>query len=173
MLIIQADTKHLQLVASLFNKYRIFYKQNPNIDAAQKFIEARLRNKDSIILLALDNNEDSTPMGFVQLYPTFSSLGMQKIYVLNDLYVDEKCRKIGVGTALMEKAKEIATAEGAAMLTLSTQSTNKNALDLYSKLGYKEDKGFMSFYLDLQPKPPISDTDESDDDTQPNSTLSF
>ena len=41
-------------------------------------------NEESVVFIAFD---EINPIGFVQLYPSFSSLSMKKSWVLNDLYV--------------------------------------------------------------------------------------
>lgn len=47
-------------------------------------MKARLENHESVILIAEENGEF---IGFTQLYPTFSSVSMKRIYILNDLFV--------------------------------------------------------------------------------------
>ena len=46
--------------------------------------------------------EEGNPVGFVQLYPSFSSVSMVRSWVLNDLYVKESARKKGFGEELFE-----------------------------------------------------------------------
>ena len=61
-------------VAALFDAYRVFYEQASDVPAARAFIEARLRSDDSVIFLAVDEQERA--LGFVQLYPSFSSISL-------------------------------------------------------------------------------------------------
>lgn len=58
-------------VVTLFDGYRVFYGQPSNIAAAEAFLTARLKNNESVIYLARD--EANTPVGFTQLFPSFSS----------------------------------------------------------------------------------------------------
>ncbi len=90
------------LVYELFNQYRIFYKQQPDIELAKKFIDARLNNNESVIFVALVDNK-SKPAGFTQLYPNYSSVRAVKNWTLNDLYVDKDYRKQGIGEKLIKK----------------------------------------------------------------------
>lgn len=69
MQIIQATTAYLNALAPLFNGYRIFYKQESNLDAAKHFLSERFEKEDSIILIALSENNE--PIGLTQLYPSF------------------------------------------------------------------------------------------------------
>ena len=79
-----ADSSSISKLANLFNQYRIFYGEETDIQAATSFLKSRFNNKDSVILIALENFQMG---GFIQLYPSFSSVGMQKIWILNDLFV--------------------------------------------------------------------------------------
>ena len=136
MEVIRATIENLDQVAPLFNGYRIFYKQPSDLEAARKFLTARFNKKDSEIFLALDDQGNG--LGFTQLYPSFSSVKMQRVYILNDLFVAEKARGQGVGEAIMERAKQFARDEKCRGLTLETESDNP-ARKLYERLGWKED----------------------------------
>jgi hypothetical protein len=72
MEIIKIDKTQGNLVFDLFNKYRIFYKQESDIELAKKFIQLRLDNNESIIFVAVVNDK-SKSVGFTQLYPKYSS----------------------------------------------------------------------------------------------------
>jgi ribosomal protein S18 acetylase RimI-like enzyme len=139
--IFQATLKDIDHVTSLFNDYRIFYGQQSNIEGSKAFIEQRMKMKESVIYLATDNEK---PMGFVQLYPFFSSVGMKRKWLLNDLFVAEAYRRHGVGRALMNQVKEFALETKAAGILLETTKDNLNAQALYESLGYvKEDSVFF------------------------------
>ena len=98
-------TNDADLIAPLFDAYRQFYKQKSDLKLAKRFISERLKKQESIIFLASLNQQ---PVGFVQLYPSFSSVSVCKILILNDLYVSPEARKHGVGKALMNEAKKYA-----------------------------------------------------------------
>lgn len=138
--VIKAGLNELGLVTRIFDKYRMFYKQTSNLKEGRKFIQERIKNDQSIIFLAVENKiDDVKPLGFVQLYPSFSSVTMKKLWILNDLYVEQSARRKGVAKALMEKAKEYALETGAKGLTLETAIDNYNAQVLYESMGYKKD----------------------------------
>jgi len=65
-------------VAPLFNAYREFYGQPSDLEKAEQFLKERLKKEESIIFLAY---LDAQPVGFVQLYPIFSSVAMKKAYL--------------------------------------------------------------------------------------------
>ncbi|GHC54789.1 GNAT family N-acetyltransferase [Ulvibacter litoralis] len=132
----KATEADLDQLVPLFNGYRMFYKQASNPEAARTFLTERFQKKDSVIFLAIA--PDGTGLGFTQLYPSFSSVSMQRTYILNDLYVASEARKKGVGEALMETAKLFAISEGSKGLTLETDVDNP-AQKLYQRLGWKKD----------------------------------
>lgn len=136
MKIITATISNLEQLIPLFNGYRVFYKQTSNFDDARNFLKERLTNQDSVIFLCLDASEKG--LGFTQLYPSFSSVTMQRTYILNDLFVTSEARNKGVGEALMQHAKQFAKNEDARGVTLETDIDNP-AQKLYKKLGWKKD----------------------------------
>lgn len=141
-----AAIKNIDQITLLFDEYRQFYKQKSDLELAKKFISDRLKNSESIIFLAfLDKN----PVGFVQLYRSFSSVSACKILVLNDLYVAENARKYGVGKALMDEAKKYAAKNKFKRLTLSTAKNNIIAKSLYEDLGYRIDSSYDHYSLEL------------------------
>jgi len=141
-----AAIKDANLVAPLFDSYRQFYGQKSNLKLAKKFISERLKNKQSIIFIAV---LEQKVVGFVQLYPSFSSVAAQKILVLNDLYVAAEARKLAVAKALMEKAKDYALKNKAKRLSLSTAKNNLTAKSLYQSLGYKIDQTYDHYSLEI------------------------
>ena len=144
--IILAKLEHLTDVAPLFNQYRVFYHQPSDLSAARQFMAQRLQQQDSAIFLAVDQGDS---VGFTQLYPSFSSVSMQRIWILNDLYVIESHRRQGVAKQLMQAAAAYGRGRGAVSLKLATQTTNTIALRLYASLGYQQDREFEHFSLPL------------------------
>jgi ribosomal protein S18 acetylase RimI-like enzyme len=146
MQIIRAGSEHLDLVAPLFDQYRQFYRQAPDLSAARKYIAQRLQNKDAVIFLALDQ-AGKGGLGFVQLYPSLASIPMKPIWILYDLFVAPSARNLGVGRALMDRATEHARETGADSLILETATDNHTAQRLYEKLGYRRDDAFYRYAL--------------------------
>lgn len=147
MKLIRANLTHLEYVVTLFDGYRVFYRAQSDMDATRAFIRQRLELQDSVILLAVDDN--SNYLGFTQLYPSFSSVSMRRIWVLNDLFVDPSARKQGVGRFLLEQAKQFGIEHGARRLELATEITNTSAQSLYESLGWLRDEEFYHYSLPL------------------------
>lgn len=152
MRITQATVDEHPQVSQLFEQYRQFYQKPANPHQASEFIKQRLEHQDSTILLAqqLNANNSSIACGFVQLYPCFSSTNMQKMFILNDLFVAEDFRKMSVATALMNAAKSYAQTQNAHALKLCTAIDNHQAKSLYEKLGYQPIKAFEHYLLLLE-----------------------
>ena len=134
-------------VSELFNSYRVFYKQESNLDLAASFICERITNNESVIFYAHD--ERGNYLGFTQLYPFFSSVSAKRSWVLNDLFVSENYRKLGVAKLLMNAAKELALETDAKGIALETDKDNYNAQSLYNSLGYKKESGVYNYFLSL------------------------
>jgi ribosomal protein S18 acetylase RimI-like enzyme len=143
----RAQAADLPRVAALFDRYRQFYRQPPDLPLAQAFISARLANDDSVILVASADGE--APVGFTQLYPTLCSVSAAPIFVLYDVFVAPSSRRRGVGRALMEAARAHAAATGAVRLELATAHDNVNAQALYESLGWVRDREFYRYSLEI------------------------
>lgn len=132
MNIIKADITSLEQITILFNAYRMFYDQTCNLEGARQFLQERIGNQESIIFLAM---EGETAVGFTQLYPTFSSVGMKKGYILNDLFVDVSYRKKGIGRALIQEVFQFCEERNAHFVQLETAPDNVQAKTLYEEMG--------------------------------------
>src|SRR5438270_8923284 len=117
----QATVEDLDHLVPLFDGYRQFYRQPRAPERARQFLLERFEHNQSIIFLAV---RDGEPVGFTQLYPSFSSVSMARIFILNDLFVVPEARGSGAGTALLEAAAEYGRRVGAVRLALSTALAN-------------------------------------------------
>jgi GNAT superfamily N-acetyltransferase len=131
-----ADVDQLSL---LFDGYRRFYEQPSDVEGARRFLGARLAAEESIVFVA---ERDGRLLGFTQLYPSFSSGTMNRLWILNDLFVAPEHRRGGVGGALMKAAETFARDTGSKGLVLATQKTNATAKALYERCGWKPDALF-------------------------------
>lgn len=151
IVVIESGLEELDYVSELFDKYRVFYGQKSNIQESKRFIKQRMINKESVIFLALGVKGDTkVTLGLIQMYPSFSSVSIDKIWILNDLYVDDISRRQGVGQLLMNKAKEFAIESGAIRITLDTQTGNTTAQRLYGLMGYIKNEEFYNYNLVLK-----------------------
>jgi ribosomal protein S18 acetylase RimI-like enzyme len=143
--IVRAEHRHLEKLAPLFDAYRIFYKQPSDVIAAFDFLHERLSNLESVIFLALSS--DGEGLGFTQLYPSFGSVSLCRVWILYDLFVAPEARRRGVGRALMKRAHQFAADSGARAVKLSTENNNFQAQALYESLGYVRETEFYRYEL--------------------------
>jgi ribosomal protein S18 acetylase RimI-like enzyme len=146
----RAALADLDPLVPLFDAYRQFYGQAPDPEGARRFLSERLQNEESVVLLALLRGEGTeSAVGFVQLYPIFTSVGMRRVWILNDLFVAPGWRRSGIARQLMQAAAEFARATGASQLRLATARHNGPARALYEALGYRRDETFDHYQLGL------------------------
>ena len=147
MLVKRAAVADLDALAPLFDAYRQFYGQRSDLPAARAFLEERLRREESVIFLAVDGEGGNEALGFTQLYPSFSSVSVRRLWILNDLFVRPGLRRGGVGRRLLERAREWAIETDAKGLMLATAVSNAAARALYESCGWRRDDEFEHYVL--------------------------
>lgn len=148
MRIVQATLEHLDLLTPMFIKYREFYGELALPDSSRKFLENRLKRKESVIYMALADDEDRL-LGYCQLYPSFSSLSLKRVWILNDIYVAEDARRQLVADRLLQTAKKMAKDTNAIRLRAATSQNNLAAQKTYESIGFREDTVFKNYTLEL------------------------
>lgn len=143
----RARPEDLDEIARLFDLYRQFYQQPPDLAAARAFMAERLGSGDSVIFVA--EGEGGELMGFAQLYPAICSVAMRRYWVLYDLFVDSRARREGLARRLMEQARSHAAATNAARIDLETAVDNLPAQRLYKDLGYAREQQFFKYSLPI------------------------
>jgi len=140
MTIRRATKKDIDDLSVLFDKYRIFYKQESDVENARSFLKKRMKRKESVIIVA---EERDKLIGFTQLFPIFTSVGMKRTWLLNDLYVNERSRGMGVATQLLDAAKEFGAETNSKWLLLQTGADNFTAQKVYEKNGWIRETDFF------------------------------
>jgi len=143
--IVRVTTKDFGDLVSLFDGYRQFYGQRSDLAAARAFLGDRIERNESVIYLAYTSPGEAA--GFTQLYPSFSSVSLKPLWILNDLFVRSDTRRGGVGRALLERARQHAVETGAKGLVLTTGVTNEAAQTLYESCGWLRDDEFFQYHL--------------------------
>lgn len=142
----QAVLSDLESITSLFDAYRQFYGRSSDIAGAKAFLLERFNHGESALFIAFLGTD---PVGFTQLYPSFSSVSLARIFILNDLFVSPDVRKKGVAKKLMQAAADFAKSLGAARMSLSTSVSNLSAQALYESMGWEKDDQFYYYHLPL------------------------
>ena len=146
--IIGAESNHIEQVGELFDLYRQFYKYESNLIESTNYVKDRINNKESIIFIAINDNNEA--IGFVQLYETFGSLDLGKIIILYDLYVKKDRRKNKIGRQLMLRSHEYAKKINAKRIQLSTAIDNFIGQSLYESLGYEKNADFYTYDFEIK-----------------------
>ncbi|MBT1445773.1 GNAT family N-acetyltransferase [Shewanella sp. JM162201] len=100
-----ASDNDLDNLVPLFNAYRQSLGQTSDPIGGREFLSARLQENDSVIFVAMDEH---SAIGFIQLYPSFSSIHLKPIWYFDDSYVTPAYRDRGVAQLLSQKALELA-----------------------------------------------------------------
>lgn len=148
MRIVQATLEHLDQLTPLFVNYREHFGQLPYPDSSRKFLEKRISRKESVIYLAMADDEEKI-LGFCQLYSSFSSLSLKRVWILNDIFVAEDARRQLVADRLIQQAKKLAKETNAVRLRVSTSIHNEVAQKVYESIGFREDSKFKNYTLEL------------------------
>jgi N-acetylglutamate synthase-like GNAT family acetyltransferase len=120
MTIREATLDDLDALTKLFDSYREFYGKSRDLIAAKKFLHERMSRKESIIYVA----QEKEVVGFAQLYPLFSSTRIKRLWLLNDLFVNENFRGKGISKLLIEKCFELAKETDSCGVMLETERGN-------------------------------------------------
>ena len=143
MIIRQATLLDLDQLAILFDAYRVWYRQTSNLEKAKQFLKERLIPKESIIFLAIHEGQ---AIGFTQLYPSYSSTRLARLWILNDLYIADKHRGHRYALQLIDAAKSYCRETDGCGILLETETTNTIGNQLYLKTGFKLQQNNFYFW---------------------------
>ena len=139
----QAVAADVEALAVLFDQYRQFQGQAHDLAAARSFLAERFNHGESIGFIATTGG---TAVGFAQLYPSYSSVSLSRVFILNDLFVLESVRGQRVASQLLSAVESYAWSFGASRVTLNVARTNVSAQQVYTARGWKQDDQFFMFH---------------------------
>ena len=140
-----SEVQDVDQLTDLVEQYREFYGQARS-EQTPSYLMERISKREAVILVA--ENDDAL-VGFTQCYPTFSTVSLSVIWLLNDLFVIPDHRRQQVAEQLMQAAEDAAKEAGATRVWLRTAHTNTPAQSLYEKRGWVEDEVFKRYDLML------------------------
>src|SRR5258708_5714550 len=81
--IVRATIEDLPRIVPLFDGYRQFYKYTSDLEGAHRFLSAHFTENSSVIFLAFRTDAEGKrhACGFTQLYPSFSSGAMRRLWI--------------------------------------------------------------------------------------------
>jgi GNAT superfamily N-acetyltransferase len=135
----------VELLGELFSHEREF---SPDPDKQREALEAILADRSRGRIFVA--REGSELVGMASLLYTVSTAEGGKAALFEDLIVDPKHRRKGIGSKLVHYVIQQARAEGVLRMTLLTDLENDTALGLYRKLGFV-DSPMQPMRLHLKP----------------------
>lgn len=138
MKLVLAELRHVDAIVPVMDEYRAFCGFESKGSETQQFLQQIIANQQSKLFLAIDELTQQV-MGFVNLYPSFSTLALKPIWILNDLAVSSRFRGRGLAKELINGALEFAKSSGAIRIELKTEVTNERAQSLYKSLDFNID----------------------------------
>jgi ribosomal protein S18 acetylase RimI-like enzyme len=90
--------------------------------------------------------------GFIQFYPSYSSVQCREQWILNDLFVCPSARRNQIAECLMSHAAQFAQSTGAGGMKLITAVTNTQGQALYEKMGWMKETQFFTYYQTFHKK---------------------
>lgn len=139
----QAVAADIEALAALFDQYRQFQGQAGDLAAARAFLAQRVDHGESVVFIATAGD---TAVGFAQLYPSYSSVSLSRVFILNDLFVLEAVRGQRVASQLLSALESYAWSFGASRVTLNVARGNVSAQQVYTARGWKQDDQFFMFH---------------------------
>lgn len=134
-----AGPQDFEALIPLFDAYRAFFAGSDDLERSQRFLEKRLRLRDSVIFVG---RRSASVEGFIQLYPLWSSWHCRRIWFLSDLYVRESSRKLGLGTRLVERVVAYGQETDASSIMVELPLREPHLERFYGRLGFRKDSVF-------------------------------
>jgi ribosomal protein S18 acetylase RimI-like enzyme len=131
------NLNHKNRFADLFNQYNSFRDETLREKPVLNRMGERMFNSEPVLFIALRNQAESIPVGFIQLYSICSSTNAVKTTIVNDLYVLPDYRKNGIALKLIEVAVKYAINNKSALIQLETLQDDLNAQKLFESVGFK------------------------------------
>ena len=140
-----AGTGDIDEAVELIMEYRTFYGvESQSENEVKAFVQDRIKNNQSKIFIAFTDSGKAA--GFIQLYPSYSTVSLKPQWVLNDFFVKKEFRGNGIGTQLMQSVKEYFKDKAKGFI-LVTDKENHTSKKFYDGNGWKTgEDDFYTFY---------------------------
>lgn len=137
-----------QDIARIEELYKVLFAEMANLQPYtyqathqdRKFIENMINSPQSDFLVVTE--DDGYVVGFVlvqeQQTSNFNCLVKHRYTYLIDLVVDPIYRNLGIGSVLIESAKEWSQMRGTEYIELDVLPENEGAVKLYQRQGFEE-----------------------------------
>jgi len=119
----------------LMRAYCDFYEVSPADADLLALSRALIDDPEREGLQLVARNETARAVGFATLYWSWSTTDTCRIGVMNDLYIAESARGMGLAEQLIEACRSECTRTGARRLTWQTAPDNARAQTVYERVG--------------------------------------
>jgi GNAT superfamily N-acetyltransferase len=133
VLIRKAAERDIPLVVDFIRKLADYERMSDRVRATEADLRSALfgTHPAAEVLLAYASEE---PAGFAVFFQSFSTFSCRPGIYLEDIFVEPRYRRAGVGTALMAAVARLAVESGGS-LNWSVLTWNQPAIDFYLRLG--------------------------------------
>jgi GNAT superfamily N-acetyltransferase len=128
--------------------YQRFYGAEPDVERNRIFFSRFLHPSDEGLLMGAW--AEGGLAGFATLYWFFSSTKAAESVLMNDLFVREDVRGVGVGRALIKSALDETRRRGAAHLEWFTAPDNVAAQRLYDSVSDAKRSVWRAYEIDVE-----------------------
>ena len=117
-----------------------------DLDAPDRVLSVRWGTKARVtVLVAVGADDDNDFLGTLEMIGPLEGNGaLPRRCLLQDVWVRESCRRLGLARRLVGAAEERARQDGIGYLSLEVRGDNAAALALYEGLGFAEVDGVLS-----------------------------
>lgn len=140
-----------QAFVELFDRYRAHYGQATDLDRSRAWLTETTTSGPMRAFLA---RVDEVAAGICLIAICPASLTLGEFWMVRDLFVDPRWRRLGVARALLDAVRAAAERHGALRLTLQTEDDNAAALRFYERYGFVSVTGLRHLTLALAPAGP-------------------
>ena len=134
--------------AKIHAKIRSDVFRNKTIEEITNNLEEMMLDKNNIILLAEDKQIiKDILICTVREIEDHINLKNARVLWVNEICVNQKYRRTGIGSALIEKAIEIPQVNNCVRLELNCWELNENAMKFYRNLGLTTQRRVMEMPL--------------------------
>jgi GNAT superfamily N-acetyltransferase len=103
-----------------------------------KITVAQMKAEKNLFKMLVLEDEDGEIIGFATTFIAWYSW-VGKTFYLDDIYVKEKFRHLGLGSKIMEEVIKMAREAGCKKIRWQVSEWNANAINFYKKLGAEID----------------------------------
>lgn len=152
--VIRADVEHLDAFSALLDQYRLSLGETSDLPEAEHYLFSRMTKDDALLFLALRQPQESqgkeTPIGFIQLTPSFSVSTLKTILMVNALYVVPGLPWEAVAAPMLEEAKAFAALRDDYRLVLDLLPIPYADAGFFQTLGFAKEPSLDRYLYNLQ-----------------------